>query len=118
MADKEKQFTRVPVKSQPRTAWYEMCMRFKGSAGIKSIDSMLLQCFPNEGLPRVKDAVTVRLRQVVQFVPDDETLAIYAKAVAESYSKGDTVLEDVRFDGYDYIYAVTEIPENGTENHE
>lgn len=107
-AKKEMKTTRIPAKAQPRDRLYEMSIRFVGSAGIRSIDDMLSQCFPGEGLPRLQNAVTVRMRQIAPFIPDDETLAGYARIIQESYSKGDTVLDAVRFDGYDYLYAVEE----------
>lgn len=107
---------RIPAGSQPRDRLYEMSMRFTGNAGIRSIDDMLSQCFPGEGLPRLQNAVTVRMRQVAPFIPDDETLAGYARIIQESYSKGDAVLDAVRFDGYDYLYAVEAAPGQDGEN--
>lgn len=105
---KEKKFARLPAKEQPRDRLYEMSIRFTGNAGVRAIDDMLSQCFPGEGLPRLKDAVTLRLRQVAPFIPDDDTLKEYARIIQESHSKGDTVLDNIRFDGYDYLYAVEE----------
>lgn len=121
MSEKETgKFRRLPTDAQPRNQMYEMSMRFKADAGIRAIDDMLSQCFPGEGLPRLQDALVLRMHQVVPFVPDDGMLAGYAKLLQDGYAKTDTVLSNVRFDGYDYLYAVE--PDGGNpepdENHE
>lgn len=110
---------RITAAGQPRDRLYEMSIRFTGNAGIRAVDDMLSQCFPGEGLPRLQNAVTVRMRQTAPFIPDDETLAGYARIIQEAHSKGGTVLDGVRFDGYDYIYAVEQLPdEGGNDKHE
>lgn len=109
-------FTIVPPKEQPRSQLYHMSIRFKTDAGIKSLDELTDVCFPGQRV-RAADALTLRMAQTVPFVPDEETLAKYAAAIEESYQTSkDAVISNVRFDGYDFIYAVT--PAKSTQTKE
>lgn len=112
MAGKEPTKTGIiPVKNQPRGMLYEMSIRFKADAGLKSMDGLLDACFPGERLS-VKDALVLRMTQTVPFIPDPHTLEKYAAALQDAYSKNpEARISNVRFDGYDFLYAVEPRPE-------
>lgn len=100
-------FNIIPAKDQPHDQLYHMSIRFKADAGVKALDELTDICFPGQRT-RMSDAVTLRMTQTVPFVPDEETLAKYAAAIEESYQANETtVISNVRFDGYDFLYAVT-----------
>lgn len=105
----------VPAGEQIKTQLYEMSLKFTASAGLKSLDDMLSSAFPGEGLPRLKDAVTVRMRQVLPVVPDADMIEAYAASIQKAYSERDTTLHDVKFEGYDYLKVVAVIED---EDHE
>lgn len=105
----------LPVSEQAGSGMlYEMSIRLKADIGIKSIDAVIEACFPGQR-PSLQDGLVLRMHQVVAFVPDDETLAAYARILEENYDPGDTRISNVRFDGYDYIYAIRK-PETDSEN--
>lgn len=112
--EKTAKLRRVPATEQSKNQLYEMSLKFTASAGLKSLDDMLSSAFPDEGLPRLKDAVTIRMRQVLPVVPDDEMIQAYAETIRKAYSERDTTLHDIRFDGYDYLRVVED--ENNEKN--
>lgn len=97
---------RIPVESQPHDRWYEMSIRFVGDAvvSLPGISGM------TSGVT-APDAVVTHIRQVVPFIPDDETLTRYA-SIIESQASGRTSLRNVRFQGYEYLRAVEPPPED------
>lgn len=107
MPGKEPVKTRIlPAEKQPRTMLYEMSIRFKADAGLKTLDGMLDACFPGERIS-VKDGLVLRMTQTVPFIPDPHTLEKYAKILEDAYSKNpEARVSNVRFDGYDFLYAV------------
>ena len=93
---------------------YEMRMRFTADGGLKSLDDFM-SAMGDTGKFSAKKIVTLHMEQTVPFIPDDDILAKYAEALRSSYSNGDIVLREVRFDGYEYLRAV--VPDDaGTEN--
>lgn len=102
----------VSAGEQIKTQLYEMSLKFTASAGLKSLDDMLSSAFPGEGLPRLKDAVTVRMRQVLPVVPDADMIEAYAASIQKAYSERDTTLHDVKFEGYDYLRVVEAVDKN------
>lgn len=110
--EKTAKLRRVPAAEQSKNQLYEMALKFTASAGLKSLDDMLSSAFPGEGLPRLKDAVTIRMRQVLPVVPDDAMIQAYAETIRKAYSERDTTLHDIRFDGYDYLRVVEADDEN------
>lgn len=99
--------TRLPVADQPKGTMYEMSMRFVGDAGLKSINDMLSYCGLQDRVI-AEQAVTLRIEQVVPFIPDDDTIQKYIQVLTEAHaeSKSEITVENIRFDGYDYLYAV------------
>lgn len=68
-----------------------------------------------------RDAVTLRLRQTVPFIPDDEVLKKYAKVLEEAQTQKSSgvLVSNVRFDSYEWLYMVkpeTESEEKPDEN--
>lgn len=109
---KQPELRPVPAGKQSKNQLYEMSLKFTASAGLKSLDDMLSSAFPGEGLPRLKDAVTIRMRQVLPVVPDEAMIQAYAETIRKTYSERDTTLHDIRFDGYDYLRVVKTDDEN------
>lgn len=105
-----KNYVRVPSKDQPGDGLYEMCIRFKGDIALNP-DCGILGLVGDGGRLAVRKAAVMRISQVLPAVPDDEMLGKYAKILedAQGNSDGPTRVENVRFDGYDYIYAVKPI---------
>lgn len=105
-----KSYVRIPAKDQPGNRLYEMCIRFKGDIALNP-DYGILGLVGNGGRLAVGKAAVMRISQVLPAVPDDEMLGKYAKILedAQKDSDGPTHVENIRFDGYDYIYAVKQI---------
>lgn len=112
LEEKTTKLRRVPASEQRKDQLYEMSLKFTASAGLKSLDDMLSSAFPGEGLPRLKDAVTIRMRQILPVVPDEAMIQAYAETIRKAYSERDTTLHDIRFDGYDYLRVVKTDNEN------
>lgn len=106
----EKKYVRVPSKDQPGDRLYEMCIRFRGDVALNP-NCGILGLVRDGGRLAVRKAAVIRISQVLPAVPDDEMLGKYAKILedAQGNSDGPTRVENVRFDGYDYIYAVKQI---------
>ena len=111
-----KKYVRSPSKDQPGDGLYEMCIRFRGDIALNP-DYGILGLVSNDTRLAAKKAAVMRISQVLPAVPDDEMLEKYAKILedAQKNSDGPTRVENVRFDGYDYIYAVKPIV-NGQED--
>lgn len=103
-----KKYTGIDVAEQPKDRLYSMKLRFKADAGIKELETLTAACGFKE-VPVAVDAVTLHMEQVVPFIPDDRTLDKYASILLEGYNKAhpDIRLHSLRFDGYEYLYAVT-----------
>lgn len=97
----------LPVAEQSRNQLYAMSIRFKADAGIRSMDELLDMCFPGERAS-LKDGLTLRITQTIPFIPDVLTLEKYAAALQDGYERSNNKirLSNIRFDGYDYLYAV------------
>lgn len=98
----------LPVGEQKQSAeqLYDMSIRFTADI-CPDEENPLTACLG--GTPVVKSAITMRIRQVVSFVPDDDTLKQYAKVLEDAQVEKDKgiLIRNVRFDGYDWFYAAT-----------
>lgn len=105
-----KKYVRVPSKDQPGDGLYEMCIRFRGDIALNP-DYGMFKLVRDDAKLAVEKAVTLRISQVLPAVPDDEMLGKYAKILEDAQGNSDepTRVENVKFDGYDYIYAVKQI---------
>lgn len=99
---------RLPVGEQEQSAekLYDMSIRFTADI-CPDEENPLTACLGET--PVVKSAITMRIRQVVSFVPDDDTLKQYAKVLEDAQVEKDKgiLIRNVRFDGYDWFYAAT-----------
>ena len=105
-AQNDVKFKRLATADQPKDRLYEMSLRFTADSGVRDLDDMVRACMPGEPLPRVQDAVTLHMTQTVPFIPDDDMIAEYCRIIEKNAKGQKTVLDGVRFAGYDYIYAV------------
>lgn len=105
-----KGYVRIPAKDQPGDRLYEMCIRFRGDIALNP-DCGILGLVGDGGRLAVRKAAVMRISQVLPAVPDDEMLGKYAKILedAQKDSDGPTRVKNIRFDGYDWIYAVKQI---------
>lgn len=108
MDGKGREAVRIPVASQPKDRYYEMSIRFTGDVAFTGVGQTLREMGAEEIVPLAKDAGTLRITQCVPFIPDDGTLARYAAILEEGQKKSDALvsISNIRFAGYDYIYAV------------
>lgn len=100
-------FTHVPAKDQLTTkpVFYKMSIRFVLSLAPKDINNFMHDMGFTESIA-VKNAKTVSIEQIVDFIPDNETLNQYSKAIKESYTNKAMEIIDAKFDGYNYLYRV------------
>lgn len=105
-----KNYVRIPAEDQSGDRLYEMCIRFRGDVALNP-DHGMFRLVRDDARLAVGKAAVMRISQVLPAVPDDEMLGKYAKILedAQENSDGPTRVENVRFDGYDYIYAVKQI---------
>lgn len=99
--------TRLSAQNQPKDRLYEMSLRFICDAVPKDIADMLDFCGMQE-TPVIKNALTLRITQTINFIPDDNVIAAYMEMLTaeNNNSNKNTKITNIRFDGYDYIYAV------------
>lgn len=95
---------RLDVAAQPKDRMYDMSIRFTADITFTDPDAMQLI----GGNPALRGALKLRVDQTVPFIPDRETLQKYAKILEETYEEPEHHIKaaNVRFDGYNYIYAV------------
>lgn len=103
----ETKTARLPPSDQPAGCLYEMSLRFVYDASLREVDDMLDFCGVPER-PVLKDAGILHMEQIVPFIPDDGAIRRYVEIIAENLRKGNggIAVRHLRFDGYDYIYAV------------
>lgn len=99
-------FKRLAAADQPKDRLYEMSLRFTADSGVRDLDDMIQACMPGEPLPRIQNAVTLHMKLTIPFIPDDDTIEEYCKIIEKNTKGQKTVLDGVRFAGYDWIYAV------------
>ena len=112
MSEEKKMKTRrLPVSEQQQSAGrlYDMCIRFTGDAEPADINKLLASISGGAGGKlTARDAVTLRMRQVIPFIPDDEVLKQYAGILEQAQTeRNGVIVSNVRFDGYDWLYAAT-----------
>lgn len=108
MSDKNGKTRRMSVKEQAANGqMYHMCLRFSARVGLKEINEFLRNCGSTDA-PYTNETQMFRLEQTVPFIPDDDMLRSYEKTIAKSINEGNGALcvQYVKFDGYEYIYAV------------
>lgn len=93
---------------------YEMSIRFVADVDIPSITDMLNQCGFNEH-PVVPEAIKLNIAQTIPFIPDEKTLEEYAKVLENTKTNKDVSIHNVRFECYEYIYAVKPDMTDGKE---
>lgn len=112
----------VSEQEQSPDRLYDMCIRFVGDAEPMEINQLLSSISGGAGGKlSARDAVTLRLRQTVPFIPDDEVLKKYAKVLEEAQTQKSSgvLVSNVRFDSYEWLYMVrpeTESEEKPDEN--
>lgn len=110
---------RLPVGEQEQSAekLYDMSIRFTADI-YPDKENPLTACLGET--PVVKSAITMRIRQVVSFVPDDDALKQYAKVLEDAQVEKDKgiLMRNVRFDGYDWFYAATPDEQQAAERTE
>lgn len=97
--------TRLHPKDQPQNQMFEMSIRFIADIGLTELDEIAERVGIQEKI-RAKDAVTLRITQTVPFIPDDELLAQYVETLQEIQNKKGVSISNLKFDGYDYLYAI------------
>lgn len=105
-----KNYVRIPAEDQPGDRLYEMCIRFRGDV-VFNPDHGIFRLVRDDARLAVEKAVTLRISQVLPAVPDDGMLGKYAEILEDAQKDSDepTRIENIRFDGYDWIYAVKPI---------
>lgn len=92
---------------------YEMSMRFKLDISPLYIKKQMEEL--GAPYPIARDALVVRLKQTVSFIPDNNMIQKYAQVILKEYQEKAPELqfdtEAIRFDGYDYVN-----PTGGSEN--
>lgn len=100
-----KELLECDVQNQYRGQWYEMSLRFKLTLAvqIRNTDDKTI----------IDDALTVEMKQVVNFIPDKEILDQYAQVIKEKYLTDSTLTcECCEFDGYNYLRVITPNTDN------
>ena len=83
---------------------YKMELLFGVKAGLKSFNEMV----EGTGMPKFyTDIQTIRLSQTIPFIPDDDALTKYCKAIKDELQKSKTFdVGEVYFKGYTYLKEV------------
>lgn len=100
--------TRLSSKEQAtKGQLYSMNLKFTGDVSLKSMDEFL-DAVGIQEKPILPHAIELNMTQVVPFIPDKETIKAYEKAIEDSHNNNNpqTSLSNVRFAGYEYLYAV------------
>lgn len=95
-------------KEQGREILYEMELKFRLDIELTGIND-IMSGFGFTEKAGLKDAVTVSMKQVTPFIPDDETINEYSKIIKENFLKEhkDFSISACKFCGYGYLYAIT-----------
>lgn len=104
----------VPVTEQKKDRLYEMELKFSLDVELKEIND-IMSSFGFQEKAGLKDVIEVSMKQVVNFIPDEETIAKYEKTIQENYFKKDTELScsNCRFKGYSYLYQIEQVSSEG-----
>lgn len=111
MENKNGNIKELTVDKQPKDRMYSMCLVFKSDVellvpGLEAMDI--------DGLNLIAgNAAEIKLTQVINLIPDADTLARYANIIETGYSEAGKNngfrLKNTRFERYDYLY-MADIP--------
>lgn len=88
------------------TKLYDMCILFSLSLAPKHINKLLDKL--DAGQLKLENCITVELKQKVPFIPNEEALKLYEKAVKDSYHNERLECISCKFTGYKYLHECDE----------
>lgn len=86
---------------------YKMKLRFKLDISITEIDDVM-RLFHITEPAKITDGLTIYLEQTIPYIPDKDTIEKYANTIEQNYKSTLITTRGCRFDGYEYIYDVTD----------
>lgn len=93
------------TQEQPKNRLFSMCMVFSLHLELTCLNRLAQSCgFQEQTI--LENAVEVRIRQTVPFIPDRETIRKYENHVRESYVSEEFSCTRAAFKGYDWFYEV------------
>lgn len=105
----------IPPKEQPKGVLYQMELMFSVDIGLKTIDKLVQDCGFTE-MPTITNAKIHIMYQTVPFIPDEDTLNMYAQVIKENYkTNNDITCRNVTFIGYRKLLMVS-LDQDESEN--
>lgn len=101
--------TIIPPLEQKQDRLFRMRMKYEVALVDKTLADIFKPMFP---VPEA--TATLSIEQTVSFIPDDEVIHQYEKAIVGSVS-GQNIITEAHFVGYDYLYAVRLEPSDSEE---